>query len=402
MAYNPINLGPQLTNASQAVVLPSDQTPIPVTGTFFQATQPVSLVTLPPLATGSNVIGSISNTTFASTQSGTWNINNISGTISLPTGASTEATLSALNTKIPANLTVTATRLLVDGSGVTQPVSGSVSVSNFPATQPVSGSVSVSNFPATQPVSGTVTANISGSISNTSFEATQATAANLNATVVGTVTANIGTTGGLALDATLTGGTQKTRITDGSNDAEVVPLTNYNGVAVAVVDGSGNQITSFGGGTQYADGAARGSATGTLMMVDDGTSVQSAAGTATGELKTVNVPNTSGGLSANRLTVTNAAQNVNTAAAPGQVYGWYVYNPNTTIAYVQFYNSAAAGVTVGTTPPSYSIGIPGLSAANVFNSIGIAHGSGISIAATTLSTGSVAPGSALEVNIFYK
>lgn len=41
----------------------------------------------------------------------------------LPTGAATEATLSALDTKMPANLTVTATRLLVDGSGVTQPVS---------------------------------------------------------------------------------------------------------------------------------------------------------------------------------------------------------------------------------------------------------------------------------------
>lgn len=42
----------------------------------------------------------------------------------------------------------------------------------------------------TQPVSGTVTV-------------TQGTAANLNATVVGTVTANIGTTNGLALDATV-------------------------------------------------------------------------------------------------------------------------------------------------------------------------------------------------------
>lgn len=59
-------------------------------------------------------------------QSGTWNINNVSGTVSLPTGASTEATLSTLNGKVPANLTVTATRLLVDGSGVTQPVSGTV------------------------------------------------------------------------------------------------------------------------------------------------------------------------------------------------------------------------------------------------------------------------------------
>jgi len=36
-----------------------------------------------------------------------------------------------------------------------------------------------------------------------------------------TVTANIGTTGGLALDATLTGGTQTTRITDGTNTATV-------------------------------------------------------------------------------------------------------------------------------------------------------------------------------------
>jgi hypothetical protein len=57
----------------------------------------------------------------------------------------------------------------------TQTVSGSVSVSNFPATQPVSGSVSVSNFPATQPVSGTVAATQSGTwtIANTSFASTQ-------------------------------------------------------------------------------------------------------------------------------------------------------------------------------------------------------------------------------------
>jgi hypothetical protein len=37
---------------------------VAVTGTFFQATQPVSIAALPALATGSNVIGSISNTTF--------------------------------------------------------------------------------------------------------------------------------------------------------------------------------------------------------------------------------------------------------------------------------------------------------------------------------------------------
>lgn len=51
----------------------------PVTGTFWQAIQPIS--------------GSIS-----ATQSGAWNITNISGTVSLPTGASTSAKQPALGT----------------------------------------------------------------------------------------------------------------------------------------------------------------------------------------------------------------------------------------------------------------------------------------------------------------
>lgn len=62
---------------------------------------------------------------------------------------STETTLAAVNTK----LTTTANGLKIDGSATTQPISGAVTVSNFPGTQPVSGSVSVANFPATQPVS---------------------------------------------------------------------------------------------------------------------------------------------------------------------------------------------------------------------------------------------------------
>lgn len=40
--------------------------------------------------------------TVAATQSGTWNINNITGTVSLPTGAATESTLSTLNGKVTA------------------------------------------------------------------------------------------------------------------------------------------------------------------------------------------------------------------------------------------------------------------------------------------------------------
>lgn len=44
--------------------------------------------------------------TVAATQSGTWSITNVTGTVSLPTGAATETTLSALNTKVNADFGV--------------------------------------------------------------------------------------------------------------------------------------------------------------------------------------------------------------------------------------------------------------------------------------------------------
>jgi hypothetical protein len=68
---------------------------------------------------GSLVTDSTVSGTVAATQSGTWNINNISGTVSLPTGAATETTLSSLNTKV----TTTANGIKVDGSAATQPIS---------------------------------------------------------------------------------------------------------------------------------------------------------------------------------------------------------------------------------------------------------------------------------------
>lgn len=66
-------------------------------------------------------------------QSGTWNITNISGTVSLPTGASTAAKQPALGTAGTASADVitiqgiaSMTAVKVDGSAVTQPVSGTV------------------------------------------------------------------------------------------------------------------------------------------------------------------------------------------------------------------------------------------------------------------------------------
>lgn len=102
-------------------------TAVPVSGTFWQTTQPVSLASLPALATGSNIVGAVTQSgtwnvtvsnssipvtdnggsltvdnggTFAvqAAQSGTWNVTNVSGTVSLPTGASTAAKQPALGT----------------------------------------------------------------------------------------------------------------------------------------------------------------------------------------------------------------------------------------------------------------------------------------------------------------
>lgn len=103
-------------------------------------------------------------------------------------GVSTETTLSALNTKIPTGLTVTSSRLLVDGSGVTQPVSG------------------------------TVTANQGGTWNITN------------------VTGTVSLPTGAATSANQTNGTQKTRLTsDGTNDAVVTnaaPLSSAYALAV--------------------------------------------------------------------------------------------------------------------------------------------------------------------------
>lgn len=122
---------PGLTDAElRASAVPVSVASIPLaSGAATEAKQDTQITSLGTINTtlGSpfQAGASIGNTSFG-----------ISGTLpafaSTPTvdigtiaGIATETTLSALNTKVPSNLTVTSTRLLVDGSGVTQPVSAS-------------------------------------------------------------------------------------------------------------------------------------------------------------------------------------------------------------------------------------------------------------------------------------
>jgi hypothetical protein len=75
-------------------------------------------------------------------QSGVWNINNVSGTVSLPTGASTSALQTTGNS--------TLSSILSNQTNGTQVVSQSSGANLH---------VNIDNFPGTQPISGTVTAN---------------------------------------------------------------------------------------------------------------------------------------------------------------------------------------------------------------------------------------------------
>lgn len=58
------------------------------------------------------------------------------------------------------------------------------------------------------------------------------------------------------------------RITDGTDTVDILDLTNNNPLAVAIVDGTGDQITSFGGGTQYAEGTVAATITGTATLME--------------------------------------------------------------------------------------------------------------------------------------
>jgi hypothetical protein len=110
----------------------------------------------------------------------------------------------------------------------------------------------------------------------------------------------------------------------------------------------------------------------------------------------------SSGLSVATGSIAATKTDIGSANTAGSVYGWYFYNPNASVAYVQFFNTQASGVTLGTTAPVYSLGIPATSGANVVNPLGIPHSTAICIAITTTRAGSTGPGSTVDYNIFYK
>ena len=97
--------------------------------------------------------------------------------------------------------------------------------------------------------------------------------------------------------------------------------------------------------------------------------------------------------------LTNSA--VTIKASAGTLGGYHCYNPSVLVSYVQIYDNAGA-ITVGTTTPTLSFGLPASGGGNLELSNGLNFAAAIKVAASTTATGGTAPGTALECNFFYK
>lgn len=228
----------------------------------------------------------------------------------LPTGAATEATLSSVNTLLTnvsdtVNSAITAAHPVLDTRAVLFAANQSGVYGNIERTNGGNLKVSVEEVVGTVPVSAASLPLPTGAatLAEQQTQTTELTAIKtavqlldnaisgneLQVDVLTMPVVQVGDNGGsLTVDGNVNAtqsGNWSVRNQDGSGTA----LTSHTvgastGLDVSIIDGSGNQITSFGGGTQYADGDVRGSATGTLMMGDDGTNIQSIKVDSTGVL----------------------------------------------------------------------------------------------------------------------
>lgn len=141
---------------------------------------------------------------------------------------------------------------------------------------------------------------------------------------------------------------------------------------------------------------------GTITTVSAVTAITNALPAGTNLIGSVSLsPATSGGWSAS-LSSALSTTVVSVKSSAGTFGGYFIYNPNSSVAYVQVFNIASGSVTLNSSTPFLSFGIPATSGANLELSNGIAFSTAISVAATTTPTGSTANSSALVANFWYK
>lgn len=335
-------LGQKTMANSTPVVLSSDQSAIPITDNS----------------------GSITvDGTIAATQSGTWNITNISGTVSLPTGAATESSLvkltlaqgsstsgqtgvlnlAAVTTSAPSytngqssplsldttgalrvNVTAGGANASVSSTGSAPPASATYIGGSVTTAAPsytngqmsglsltTSGQLRVDGSGVTQPVSGTITANAGTG----NFTVVQASAANLNATVTGTVAATQSGTWTVQPGNTANTTPWLTSISQGGNTATVT------GSNALKVDGSAVTQPISAASLPLPTGAATESSLAKLTVAQGaalGTNTQALVG---GSVTTSAPTYTNGQISPLSLDTTGALRVATSATADGYQSG---------------------------------------------------------------------------------
>ncbi len=350
-------VGQQAMAASMPVVVASDQTAVPISGTVdVSGTVPISVPGTVPVTVQSGTV--------AATQSGTWTVQ-------------------------PGNTQNTTPWLVAGTVGVsgTPPIfvsnSATVSVSSLPAIPAGANNI------GTVGVSGTPPVFISnnGTVGVSSLPAIPAGTNNIGTVgVSGTppvFISNNGTVGVSSLPA----------IPAGTNNIGTVGVS---GTPPVFVSNNGTVSVSNFPATQPISGTV-GVSSGTVTISGTvPTTIQS--GTVVAQLQ----PVTSGGLSVYRDITAGTAGTAFKASA-GQLYGYYFANTGTVTAYFKLYDKASAPGTADT--PKLTIPLFGTAAANVEFTQGVAFASGIGIRVTTGAgdTDATTPaGTTAFVNIVYK
>jgi hypothetical protein len=195
-------------------------------------------------------------------------------------------------------------------------------------------------------------------------------------------------------NGTVDAGTQ--RVTLASNSTGQVTLAAGAATIGALTANQSVNVAQINGVTATMGNGVSGTGVQRVTIASDSTGQVTLA---SGSLVTI-TPGTTGGWSKVKYAAqTTTVQTVKGSA--GTLGGYYVYNPNSTVAYVQIFDNSGA-ITLGTTVPDIILGIPALSAANLELANGVNMANAIKLACTTTATGLTAPGTGLDLTVFYK
>ena len=424
--------------------------PVPVSGTFYQVTQPVSLTHEARIqnfpATQSitgNTLVTLSNTLMSIAGNASIGINNWPATQPV-TGAFWQSTQPVSITHEIRVQNFAATQSIT-GTTLAQVNQGQPGTSPWPVSVAGNASIGVNNWPLTQSVTGntlTTVSNILRSIAGTALVAADsswATAVKSGDTITGSTEALL-----MAVSAGTTVSWMGQPLTDTQLRASALPVSIAGGASIGLNNWPLTQSVS--GNTLVTPSTLLRSISGnTLATISNWPVTQSIAGTTltlanqgaaganpwpvsiagNASIGINNWPVQS--LTGTTLAMVNQGQagtsrwltsaaiadslipaifadlrtTVQTAkGAAGVLGGYIIHNRAATEVYLQLFDTAGA-VTLGSTTPWMFPGFPASATANVFLG-NIPFANGLKCAATTTPTGNTAPVGGLDVNLLIR